>query len=256
MACKSVWRIRKTNVSIGFVVLFLFFLFTIADFPRMPVRSGSFYSSSYQLRNKKKLFFYLGILAFCFLVCVPLRNLQARVVHCDHTQSRFWVSAKSVFQEGKCQALGPLQLFWRSLRRVYRANGNTDVVPLPRDGIAEKKAVFIHNRLTLIRNYKIRKLIQKNWNKTSIQRAIQYIQKVNETLSHYNTLQLKERFDSLENRKSSHLCDGCYLKRSMYIPAKPYVNGELYRKFVGGVETNLIYNISNRSGFLICFLTA
>ena len=229
---------------------FCFFLFTIAVFPRMPVRSGSFYSLFYQHWNRKKLFFYLGILAFCFLVCVPLRNLQAGVIHCDHTQSRSWVSAKSVFQNGKCQALGPLQLFWRSLRRVYRANGNTDVVPLPRDGIAEKKAVFIHNRLTLIRNHKIRKLIQKNWNKTSIQRAIQYIQKVNETLSHYNTLQLKERFDSLENRKSSHLCDGCFLKRSMYIPAKPYVNGELYRKFVGGVETNLIYNISNRSGFM------
>ena len=37
----------------------------------------------------------------------------------------------------------------------------------------------------------------------------------------------------------------------MYIPAKPYVNGELYRKFVGGVETNLIYNISNRSVFYL-----
>ena len=228
---------------------------TIADITRMPERSGSFYSLFYQLRTKKKLLFYLGILAFCFLVCIPLRSLQARVIHCDHSNSRFRVSARSVFQDGKCQALGPLQLFWRSLKRVYRVNGNTDVVLLPRDGISEKKSVFINNRLTVIRNYKIRKLIQKNWNKTAIQRAIQYGRRVNETLNHFSSVKLKERFDSLENRKSSHLCDGCFLKRSVYIPAKPYINGELYRKFVGGVETNQIYNISNRSNFLRVFLT-
>ena len=197
-----------------FVSLFqtIVFFHSVTDFPRMRLRSGSFFHLLSKIHNKKKVFLYIGILACCFLVCVPLENLRAKVDRCGHKQNGFVVTANSVFQDVKCRALGPLQLFWRSLKRVYRVNGNTNVVLLPRDGISEKKAVFINSRLAFIRNYK-----------------------------------LKERFDSLENRKSSHLCDGCFLKRSVYFPEKPYVNGELYRKFVGGVETDVIYNVSHRS---------
>lgn len=232
-----------------FVSLFqtIVFFHSVTDFPRMRLRSGSFFHLLSKIHNKKKVFLYIGILACCFLVCVPLENLRAKVDRCGHKQNGFVVTANSVFQDVKCRALGPLQLFWRSLKRVYRVNGNTNVVLLPRDGISEKKAVFINSRLAFIRNYKLKKLIQRNLNTSAIQRALKYIRAANETLNHFDAVKLKERFDSLENRKSSHLCDGCFLKRSVYFPEKPYVNGELYRKFVGGVETDVIYNVSHRS---------
>ena len=42
------------------------------------------------------------------------------------------------------------------------------------------------------------------------------------------------------------MCDGCAYDSQLRFPVKEYVNGELIRKFVGGVETSIIYNMSNR----------
>lgn len=229
----------------------LFFLQTIADCSRMSARKRSVDRLPRLQFEKRKMFFCAGILALCFLVCFQLRNLSLKVNSCIHIQSQYKVSKSSVFQDVKCKVLGSPQLFWRSLRKSYRVNGKGKVVLLPRDGVTEHRAAFINSRLTVVRNYKIKKLIEKNRNNVEIQRAIKYMEKVNETLDSFDIFKLKERFDALENKKSSRLCDGCFLKRSMYIPEKPYVNGELYRKFVGGVETDVIYNISNRLGF--CF---
>ena len=119
-------------------------------------------------------------------------------------------------------------------------------VILPRDGVSNQWAISVNRKLLEKRKRSMEYYVAKNCRRIEFEEVCKYPNTTRHILEKNDPSELLKRFNSLQYTSNGIICDGCVWNRNIIIRHKSFVDGELIRKFVGGVEVDDIYNTSNR----------
>lgn len=180
------------------------------------------------------------------LMSFLLRRTRENVVKCSSIKFVTKITNGSFLVDNQCTYKRHYKVRPPLIVQLFRIMRRPKKLMLPRDGVTEREAKLTNKRLMRMRDFRLNKLLTQNEDLPSFQEARRYIQRVNVTLNSFNGMELRRRFESIHVFGEGPVCDGCTYDSQLRFPGKEYVNGELIRKFVGGVETSIIYNMSNR----------
>lgn len=123
-------------------------------------------------------------------------------------------------------------------------------VILPRDGVNNRWAVSVNTKLLEKRDRAMEYYVDRNCRRVEFEEVCKYSNTTRHILEKNNTSELMKRFISLQYISNKRVCDGCLWNRNITLKHKSLVDGELIRKFVGGIEVDDIYTMSNRKNHL------
>ena len=123
-------------------------------------------------------------------------------------------------------------------------------VILPRDGVNNRWAVSVNTKLLENRDRAMEYYVDRNCRRVEFEEVCKYSNTTQHILEKNNTSELMKRFISLQYISNKRVCDGCLWNRNITLKHKSLVDGELIRKFVGGIEVDDIYTMSNRKNHL------
>ena len=123
-------------------------------------------------------------------------------------------------------------------------------VILPRDGVNNRWAVSVNTKLLEKRDRAMEYYVDRNCRRVEFEEVCKYSNATRHILEKNNTSELMKRFISLQYISNKRVCDGCLWNRNITLKHKSLVDGELIRKFVGGIEVDDIYTMSNRKNHL------
>ena len=123
-------------------------------------------------------------------------------------------------------------------------------VILPRDGVNNRWAVSVNTKLLENRDRAMEYYVDRNCRRVEFEEVCKYSNTTQHILEKNNTSELMKRFISLQYISNKRVCDGCLWNRNITLKHKSLVDGELIRKFVGGIEVDDIYTMSNRKNYL------